>query len=243
MTQQEWLMSTRADDLLRFIEPNTSDRKLHYYAIACARRITLLLPHPASLEGIDLLERFVEGKASEEELLRVSYHVEGAAFCFDYVDYTGSPTARKWIQEVGQIPRSKLEELINDPQLASAEPREILKSAAYMVDADVSPTPFARRASDWAQSARSPFHSVPLLRDIFGNPFRPVAFEPEWRSDTAVSLAKHIYEARDFAQMPILADALQDAGCDNTDILSHCRDPQQTHVRGCWVVDMILGNL
>jgi hypothetical protein len=80
-----------------------------------------------------------------------------------------------------------------------------------------------------------------LVRDIFGNPFRPIAFDPEWRSDTAVSLAKHIYESRDFAQMPILADALQDAGCDNADILSHCRDPQQLHVRGCWVVDLVLG--
>ncbi|MFO0823473.1 MAG: hypothetical protein U0792_10210 [Gemmataceae bacterium] len=68
-----------------------------------------------------------------------------------------------------------------------------------------------------------------------------MAFDAEWRSDTALSLAKHIYEARDFAQMPILADALQDAGCDNTDILNHCRDPKQVHVRGCWVVDLVLG--
>ncbi|MFO0826359.1 MAG: hypothetical protein U0792_25110 [Gemmataceae bacterium] len=81
----------------------------------------------------------------------------------------------------------------------------------------------------------------PLIRDIFGNPFRPVTFAPEWRSDTAVSLAKHIYEARDFAQMPILADALQDAGCDNAEVLNHCRDANQVHVRGCWVVDRVLG--
>ncbi|MFO0824049.1 MAG: hypothetical protein U0792_13205 [Gemmataceae bacterium] len=80
-----------------------------------------------------------------------------------------------------------------------------------------------------------------LLRDIFGNPFRPITFDAEWRSDTALSLAKHIYESRDFHTMPILADALQDAGCDNADILSHCRDPQQVHVRGCWVVDLVLG--
>ena len=80
-----------------------------------------------------------------------------------------------------------------------------------------------------------------LLRDIFGNPFRPVTFAPVWRTDTAVSLARQMYEARDFAAMPILADALQDAGCDNADILAHCRDPKQVHVRGCWVVDLVLG--
>jgi hypothetical protein len=82
---------------------------------------------------------------------------------------------------------------------------------------------------------------VRLLRDIFGNPFRAVTFSPEWRTDTAVTLARQMYESREFGAMPILADALQDAGCDSDDILSHCRDTSQTHVRGCWVVDLVLG--
>ncbi|MBM3979410.1 MAG: hypothetical protein FJ304_03850 [Planctomycetes bacterium] len=80
-----------------------------------------------------------------------------------------------------------------------------------------------------------------FLRDIFGNPFRPVAFAPEWRTDTAIALARTMYEAREFSAMPILADALQDAGCDSDDILNHCRDARATHVRGCWVVDLVLG--
>ncbi|HEY1192447.1 MAG TPA: hypothetical protein VGE74_32790 [Gemmata sp.] len=79
-----------------------------------------------------------------------------------------------------------------------------------------------------------------LLRDIFGNPFRPVTFLPEWRTGTAVALALQVYESRDFSAMPILADALQDAGCDSADILDHCRGPGP-HVRGCWVVDLVLG--
>lgn len=79
-----------------------------------------------------------------------------------------------------------------------------------------------------------------LLRDIFGNPFRPVAFPPQWRTGTAHSLARQMYESRDFSTIPILADALQDAGCDSDDILSHCRGPGP-HVRGCWVVDLVLG--
>jgi len=80
-----------------------------------------------------------------------------------------------------------------------------------------------------------------LLREIFGNPFRPVEFDPEWRTDTVSSLARQMYESRDFSLMSILADALQDAGCDNNDILDHCRDANQMHVRGCWVVDLVLG--
>jgi len=81
----------------------------------------------------------------------------------------------------------------------------------------------------------------PLIYDIFGNPFRKVKFNKKWRTSTAVALAKQMHESRDFSAMPILADALQDAGCNNTDVLSHCRDEKQIHVRGCWVVDLVLG--
>lgn len=81
-----------------------------------------------------------------------------------------------------------------------------------------------------------------LFRDLFGNPFRPVAFSPEWRTDTAIALARTMYESRDFSAMPILADALQDAGCDNDDVLSHCRSANP-HARGCWVVDEVLGKV
>jgi len=80
----------------------------------------------------------------------------------------------------------------------------------------------------------------PLFDDIFGDAFRPVTFEAMWRTDTVVSLAGQMYESRDFSAMPILANALQDAGCDNEDVLGHCRGPGP-HVRGCWVVDLLLG--
>jgi hypothetical protein len=80
-----------------------------------------------------------------------------------------------------------------------------------------------------------------LTRCVFGNPFRPVTFDPAWRTSTVLSLASQMYESRDFSAIPILADALQDAGCDNADILNHCRDAGQVHVRGCWVVDLVLG--
>jgi hypothetical protein len=80
---------------------------------------------------------------------------------------------------------------------------------------------------------------VATFREVFRNPFRPVAFIPTWRTDTALSLARQMYDSRDFGAMPILADALQDAGCDDEHILAHCRGPGP-HVRGCWVVDLVL---
>ncbi len=81
---------------------------------------------------------------------------------------------------------------------------------------------------------------VEFLRDIFGNPFRPVTFSPSWGTSTTVALASQMYDSRDFSAMPILADALQDAGCDSVDVLDHCRG-SGPHVRGCWVVDLVLG--
>jgi hypothetical protein len=79
-----------------------------------------------------------------------------------------------------------------------------------------------------------------LLREVLGNPFRPVTVDPAWLTPTVVALAAGIYADRAFDRLPILADALQDAGCDLADIHAHCRGPGP-HVRGCWVVDLVLG--
>ena len=82
-------------------------------------------------------------------------------------------------------------------------------------------------------------HSVSVFRDIFGNPFRPVAADPAWLTPTAVAIATALYAHRAFDRMPILADALEEAGCTNADVLLHCRSGGP-HVRGCWVVDLLL---
>jgi hypothetical protein len=79
-----------------------------------------------------------------------------------------------------------------------------------------------------------------LLRDIFGNPFRPVRVDPSSLTPTVTALAQTIYTDRTFDTMPILADALEEAGCTNDDILAHCRGGGE-HVRGCWVMDLVLG--
>jgi hypothetical protein len=78
------------------------------------------------------------------------------------------------------------------------------------------------------------------LRCIAGNPFRPVRMEPAGRTVTVVGLAQAIYDERAFERMPVLADALKEAGCANADVLHHCDQPG-VHVRGCWVVDLLLG--
>jgi hypothetical protein len=80
-----------------------------------------------------------------------------------------------------------------------------------------------------------------LVRDIFGNSFRSVALDPTWLTAAVLSLAQTIYDDRAFDRLPELAEALEQAGCTNAEVLDHCRQPGE-HVRGCWVVDMVLGN-
>jgi anti-anti-sigma regulatory factor len=83
---------------------------------------------------------------------------------------------------------------------------------------------------------RPPFEAAAqVVNEFFGELVRPVAFEPAWRTDTAVAVARQMHEAGDFGAMPILADALQDAGCEDEHILMHCRDASQPHTRECWV--------
>jgi hypothetical protein len=85
-----------------------------------------------------------------------------------------------------------------------------------------------------------PADQVAALRDIFGNPFREPDFSSSWRASAAVALARRMYESRNFGEMPRLAVALEDAGCDSADVLDHCRGPEP-HVRGCWALDLVLG--
>jgi hypothetical protein len=78
------------------------------------------------------------------------------------------------------------------------------------------------------------------LREVVGNPFKEPRFEPAWRTEAAVGIARGIFAERAFDRLPVLADALEDAGCADPDVLAHCRGPGP-HALCCWVVDGLLG--
>jgi hypothetical protein len=118
---------------------------------------------------------------------------------------------------------------------------QAVRSAAYLASlvcfADRSLLTYLNRPTECVRLLKP---KVWLFHDILGNPFRPATLCPSWLTSTVVSLAAGIYEEKAFDRMPILADALQDAGCDNEDILQHCRQTGE-HVRGCWCVDLLTG--
>jgi hypothetical protein len=114
--------------------------------------------------------------------------------------------------------------------------------AGYYAGRPVAARPNADPVATAARFAEAAVNSA-LLRDVLGYPFRPApAIAPAWLAcnDGAVrQIAQAIYDDEAFDLLPLLADALEDAGCAEAEVLAHCRGPGE-HVRGCWVVDWLL---
>jgi hypothetical protein len=140
-----------------------------------------------------------------------------------------------------------------DSGVPPLEAAERISFVFYNADARAGFLSTVRAPGGWEKGEPARERAVWALHEVFGNPFAPRRrrknaprrgwmFDPAWATETVQSLARTIYANRDFGAMPILADALQDAGCDNDDILAHCRG-RGPHVRGCWVVDLVLGTV
>jgi len=180
------------------------------------------------------LFQFVEAKASDRKCLLF------ALACSSF----SKPAYYQLEGLVGWIGRLKAAEQFAEGEINLHQLRDVWS------DGLVSPSNSPEQARVWARryATGADIYDDPpptsyvteLLRDIFGNPFRPVSFDPNWRTSTVVALAEGVYADRAFDRLPILADALEDAGCDHPDILAHCRG-LGPHARGCWAVDLILG--
>jgi hypothetical protein len=235
MTEAEWMECTDPTAMFKALYTTTgepikiifrsSERKLRMFAVACCRRIWHLLPDTWSRQAVEVAERYADALATEEEL-----ETAAAAACSVWdTDVERASTEGQWNRES----RSLL-------YTAAAAAYNVAIPLGWWgaAPAFVAPDEIAREIS--AQSGAECAAQCVLLRDIFGNPFHAITMTPRWRTSTTVAIAHVIYEDRRFQDLPILADALEDAGCDNVDILTHCRGGGE-HVRGCWVVDLLLG--
>jgi hypothetical protein len=237
MTEEEWLACDDPDRMFEFLEDGASNRKSRLFTSACCRHIWSHLSASCSRRVIELIELIADDAlpASDLEIVvqeAVAYaqSPEGqssesgcsAAFTAAYAVAHYSSERLIWVAS------RTAEQARNTVYWAAQESREA--NGDLIVTKGEAEGNAASRAAGVAQTI--------LLPDIFGNPFRPVTLLPEWRTSTVLSLAQGIYSDRAFDRMPILADALQDSGCDNEELLNHCRGPGP-HVRGCFVIDLL----
>jgi hypothetical protein len=218
MTEQEWLGEPPVEAMLDQLAGQVSDRKLLLFAVASFREYFDLLRDPRSRAAADVLERLSLGQATDEDLLQA--HLEAAAVVWYDLPPPFADPGTVNFYEMGEF--GILAEVMAYSVLEPG--RSALERARFTV--------FYQE-----RQARQ------VLRDIVGNPFRPVVFDPLWLAANdrmSVRLAERIEAERAFDQLPILGDALEEAGCSESAILDHCRSAG-VHVPGCWVVDGILG--
>jgi hypothetical protein len=236
VTEDEWFACTAPSQLFAFLDrkgtfrwplPEEVSRRLRLFACACLYPIRVH-GHAIFKTAIETAERFADGMASSEELKAAR---RAAAFL---ADPEGEQTYadRPWMQP----------DVVSEV-LASVAGLDMQHTVITLVKHGVK-----LLSVDWERegidAAAFPRFLCQLFRCIFGNPFHPAAADPSWFrwNDGAIpKVAQAIYDARHFEDVPILADALEEAGCTSAHLLSHLREPGP-HARGCWALDLVLAN-
>jgi hypothetical protein len=253
MTESEWLACTDPLRLMGFLQASgqESERRYRLFACACVRRIWALLPDAACQDVAEAAESFADGERSSDELAaalaRVSFsrrrrgYRRAARHALWYAAFDVD-AINKWSPGYASGPQLYLSALASHASLAA------LDATVQKAARTASEPRLAMRAAKQAEQEAQAI----LFRDIFG----PVAFRhlptiaPEWltwNSGLVRRLAEAVYEQRflpvgtlDSDRLAVLADALEEAGCTEANLLDHLRGPGP-HVRGCFVVDLVLG--
>jgi hypothetical protein len=219
MTEAEWLAESDPRPLLDHLGRQARSRKLRLFAVACCRRAWEHLRDEACRRAVEVAEGFADHRVSNQEREQATRDVR--ALC--------GPRARACYGLAYHVVRGTRYTFVN-ARIAAAHANWTVTGTQMVGD---------NAAAEAAESAAQ----CGLLRDIYGNPFRPAALDPAWLvwdGGTIQKLAQAIYDERAFERLPVLADALEEAGCANEDLLGHCRQTAE-HVRGCWAVDLLLG--
>ncbi len=216
MEEREWLACAEPGQLLDHLashrrQPSEEARRRKALLLVCACCRRWSQLSPASCAALEIAERFADGLAAPEDV-RAAREAGNA-----------ENASWRWVA---------------DTALRTAEALTFDHHSFRLEDAR-----YPLWALNVTGSAEEFAAQCDLVRDLFGNPFRPATIEPawlQWGGGVPVAIAGEIYEGRAFDQFPILADALEEAGCIDATLLGHCRQPTE-HARGCWVIDHLLG--
>ncbi len=255
MTEAEWLSCNDPRRLLNSMYGIASQRKLRLFACACCRRIWHLLADESCRQAVEFAEQYADGRASSDQMAAARAAVDAVVAARTQapqpVDAAPSDVRRLqairdaaistfWATTLGDT-ESGRDEMAMDAHEAGW-------TAVWLTSENAAPA--LARSGQWDAERAA---QAALVRDIFDYPFRHFDYEGyptdrtvidpawlTWNHGTVPAIVRRVYDERVFHDLPILADALEDAGCTDADILAHCRGGGR-HVRGCWVVDLLLG--
>jgi hypothetical protein len=256
MTLDDWLAAKSPGSLSSEISA-LSDRKIHLLTAAFLRRVwDRLLSHHAQI-AVEGTEKFADGRVTKVALARL--RVDDARETSHPLWFATHPNwpAESWLGELSYWGNDAY--AVNEQRTVERErrianfghvlpcvkagidwPHWVAAKAAFLArELRAWSAPADKRETVAVREERAQFA---LFREIGGDGSRPDARWPRWRTLDVLALARGIHRDQAFNRLPILADALQDAGCDDGDVLRHCREGTG-HVRGCWVVDLALGVL
>jgi hypothetical protein len=214
LTELDWLDTPDPESLSR-----ADDRKVRLLACAWGFAVWPRMPRDECREAVLVAERYADGAADRGELHQAFLAADGA--------WKAVPDAVH--RRYGR----------GDRQIRGYRSA---KRAARV----------ARNAADpglmwdtllrgwWWENGATKYLLTGYLRDLLGHPSRSAVIDPRWRTSAVTGLAAVVYEEKAFDRLPILADALQEAGCEDQEILGHCRG-EGPHARGCWALDSVLG--
>jgi hypothetical protein len=219
MTEHDWRTATEPQGMLQFLRGTgrASDRKLRLFACACCRASPPLLTHEPLRKGVETAERYADTDATHQEMV---WRAKAAA----RQGWSLAPKERALSNAVWATTAMNLWFRFCPVTWALRTVRHLL----------------------FFDKRQAPYHTA-LLRDILGNPFRPVALDPDLPRLGVVGPTQAIYDCQEIptgnldpARLAALARALEEAGCQDAELLGHLQGPGP-HTRGCWPVDLILG--
>jgi hypothetical protein len=219
LSEADWMEQGNPEVAWNTLRVELNERQQRLLACACCRRVLSLLDDPVAVAALDAAERFADGDGAPDIVAAMHRYHRGPQ----------DGVAAIWAAEALSV-------LLRGYFSPSA--RNLSEAVARAARADRD----AHGDMDWRAARR---RQVGYLCDLRGRHFYSVDFDPlwgNWHDGLVVVMAQMIFEKRRFSEMPVLADALEDAGCDNADIPAHCRSTRE-HVRGCWVIDELMGKV
>ncbi len=215
MTELEWQNSREPESMLHHLAERPTPRKWRLLACACCRRVWHMLHDRRSRRAVEAAEQFADGIISTQILEQAQ---RGAWTTWE--DWPRMDV--RTFKAVGAAA------WVAKPSMGLAEALVVLQGSLA--------------AECRMEPADATVDRCNLIRDLFGALFCTPAADPAWLAHgngAVLAMSRTIYEERRFEDMPILADALEDAGCTDAEILNHCRATAE-HGRGCWVLDLLL---